>query len=533
MRRGAPLYLFLRPHIYRYIMTTEKMTREKKAGIAAIVLSALYALEFFGTGILIFANMYYTFAAMPYLLSVIALLPLLFSILNFTLFKRQKIAILLICATLIMASGHFLFTAYVLSKLTFVLITCLPLFGVLAIVALFLYLILLYPRLNKRDKKISVITLSIVIFFASVFGIFRLGFFYFTSDGVVFAVEDEYQIAWSTSVKSTGYVTIGDDVFYDGGAGENDVSTLHKVTVPMDLLDEAKEYTIHSAPVYSEAAYLSISGGERTKTYNFRPADSSDGLQIYNISDNHECVSGAGDAGKYFGDKLDVLILNGDHINDVSSLWQISMIYQLASRVTEGTRPVIFVRGNHECNGKYAAELPEYVGSNNGNLYYTVRLGGAYFMVLDTNNDMSDDNFLIAPAANFEQLRKKQTEWLEGTTDFGEDCEYRFLLAHMAFALSDYERFPEWRDELVAATDGKFDLCISGHSHVLDYAEAKTDTRTSYPVIRGSLRSDSRTSGESVWPGHFTGTAIECKGGKITARFTNSKGDVLAEFAIK
>ena len=135
-------------------MTTEKMTREKKTGIAAIALSALYALEFFGTGILIFANMYYTFAAMPYLLSVIALLPLLFSILNFTLFKRQKIAILLICATLIMASGHFLFTAYVLSKLTFVLITCLPLFGVLAIVALFLYLILLYPRLNKRDKKI-------------------------------------------------------------------------------------------------------------------------------------------------------------------------------------------------------------------------------------------------------------------------------------------------------------------------------------------------------------------------------------------
>ena len=85
----------------------------------------------------------------------------------------------------------------------------------------------------------------------------------------------------------------------------------------------------------------------------------------------------------------------------------------------------------------------------------------------------------------------------------------------------------------MAATDGKFDLCISGHSHVLDYAEAKTDTRTSYPVIRGSLRSDSRTSGESVWPGHFTGTAIECKDRKITARFTNSKSDVLAEFAIK
>lgn len=365
------------------------------------------------------------------------------------------------------------------------------------------------------------------------FGILKLNFFYYTSDGVVFAVEDEYQIAWSTSVKSTGSVTVNGKTYYDMSNGENRVSTLHKVSVPMSELDNAKSYTLSSTPVYSEAAYLSVSGKERQKTYSFRPADSSDGLQIYNISDNHEVLSGAANAGRYFGDDLDILILNGDNINDVSSLWQISLIYKLASRITGGERPVIYVRGNHECNGRYAAGLPDYLPGKDGNLYYTTTLGGAFFMVLDTNCDMSDENLLITPAANFEELRREQTEWLNAQTYFGGDCDYSILLAHMAFPLSDYERFPEWTEELTAATDGRFDVCISGHSHVLDYAEAGTETRTSYPVIRGSIRSNRRTSGEGVNPFEFTGTAIECTGGNMNVKFTNSNREALQEFTIE
>lgn len=154
-------------------------------------------------------------------------------------------------------------------------------------------------------------------------------------------------------------------------------------------------------------------------------------------------------------------------------------------------------------------------------------------MVLDTNCDMSDENLLITPAANFEELRRKQTEWLNAQTYFGGDCDYSILLAHMAFPLSDYERFPEWTEELTAATDGRFDVCISGHSHVLDYAEAGTETRTSYPVIRGSIRSNRCTSGESVNPFEFTGAAIECTGGNMNVKFTNSNREVLQEFTIE
>lgn len=67
-------------------------------------------------------------------------------------------------------------------------------------------------------------------------------------------------------------------------------------------------------------------------------------------------------------------------------------------------------------------------------------------MVLDTNCDMSDENLLITPAANFEELRREQTEWLNAQTYFGGDCDYSILLAHMAFF--DYERFPNGRKNL-------------------------------------------------------------------------------------
>ncbi len=509
------------------------MTKAKKLNIWSTIVAGLYTAEYFITGIFIFENMYYTFAALPFIISFFALIPIALSVVNDILLKNDKISAMVILGSVLMAIGHFLFTAFVLSKLTYLLITGIPVFCVLGLIALFLFMVLGYPKFNKKGKRISVIVLSVAIFAVSLFGILGFNFFYFTSDGVVFAVEDEYQIAWSTSVKSTGYVTVGGTTYYDVSEGENNISTLHKVSVPMSELDEEKSYTISSVPVYSQAAYLSISGSSHSATYSFRPVDTSDGLQIYNISDNHECLSGAGNAGKYFGDKLDVLILNGDIINDVSSLWQISLIYKLASRITGGGVPVIYTRGNHECNGKYAGVLADYVGSYNGKLYYNVKLGDAFFTVLDTNNDMSDSNFLISPAANFETVRQEQTEWLQSQTYFGEDCTYRFLLAHMAFALSDYKRFPEWTQELVELTDEKYDLCISGHSHVLSYSQAETETTTSYPVIRGSIRSNTRTRGEGVDPSAFTGTAIECIGGNITAMFTNSKGEVRDTIQIK
>ncbi len=514
-------------------MTDRKMPVQKKLYISSTTISLLYLIEFFGLWALILESMCVTSIALPILLSAASVLPLIFSVLNIVFFHRNGISVAAICVALAMALAYFLFAAYAISKLTFVLISALPVLAAAGIVGLFLFLILVYPKLGKTGKIASAAALSVVILCVCIFGIFGLVGFRFTSDGTVFAVNDEYQIAWSTSVKSVGSVTVNGVTYYDESNGRNRVSELHKVSVPMSELDAAGSYTIRSTPVYSEAAYLSVTGKERSVEHNFRPVDASDGLQMYNISDNHERLSGAAAAGNYFGDKLDLLLLNGDIINDVSSMWQISLIYRLANDITGGERPVIFTRGNHECIGKYADELPQYVGSSDGKLYYTVELGNAFFLVIDTALDKKDDNDLFKPASNFEIQRKKQAEWLDGLTDLGDDSEYRFVLAHMAYALSEHSRFPEFADKIVEVTNDKFDLCISGHVHILEFEQTGTKASTSYPVIRGSHCSNRLEEGEGVSLGEFTGTAIECVNGKITASFTNAKGEVLKTMTVK
>ena len=62
----------------------------------------------------------------------------------------------------------------------------------------------------------------------------------------VFAVGNEYQIMLPTKCECTMKVKVGDKFYYDAANGIMRSSSLvHKVTVPMEALDEAKSYTVH------------------------------------------------------------------------------------------------------------------------------------------------------------------------------------------------------------------------------------------------------------------------------------------------
>ena len=62
----------------------------------------------------------------------------------------------------------------------------------------------------------------------------------------VFAVGNEYQIMFPTKKECTMKVKIGDRFYYDAANGIMRSSALvHKVTAPMEVLDQAKSYTFH------------------------------------------------------------------------------------------------------------------------------------------------------------------------------------------------------------------------------------------------------------------------------------------------
>ena len=67
----------------------------------------------------------------------------------------------------------------------------------------------------------------------------------FTSTPVVYAVEDTYQIVFTTKAKGEAWITIDGIEYNDTFAGYRYTeSTIHKVTVPMSALDNAGEYTL-------------------------------------------------------------------------------------------------------------------------------------------------------------------------------------------------------------------------------------------------------------------------------------------------
>lgn len=506
---------------------------KSKLSLAALILSAIWLILYFGLGAAIFEKMWNTSPALPIAGGVIAFLPLIAETLNILLFKKRFIDVAVICVCPAFIICHFFFFAFVLSKLTYFLIAGTPYFITAGLAALICFFVFAFPKLGKLYKRISAITVSAVIAIICLTCLFDAIPFYISGGATVFAVDDEYQIAFATSLKSTGHVEVGGVTYYDQTNGENNVSKLHKISVPASELDKAWQYSIFTQGVALNTAYLPSKGRTIQKSYDFRPADDGDGLQIYNLSDTHECISGPASAAEWFGDKLDLLILNGDIINDVSSEYQISLIYKLAHRITGGKVPVVFSRGNHECNGRLAAALGKYVGCAERGFYYTYKVGTTLsLLVLDTNNDMADDNALISPIANFNEVRKAQSEWIKEQGDWSEGFAHAFVVAHMPYPLSGYLSdkcvWHEWARELVTLTNGKAQLAVCGHSHKTDFAQTGTEDNgvADFPVLRGAIRSNVYSDREGVSPGEFTGTAIEIKDNVAYIKFTNAKKQV-------
>ncbi len=513
-----------------------KLKHLSKLNIAALAVSAFWLIEYFGFGIAIFAKMWYTSPAIPFVGGVFALLPFAAEILNIFKFKRKWLDISVICASAAFAFAHFLVFLYIMSKLSYIIFAGVPYFITAGLALLTASFIFVFPRLNKLLKRIFAISISVIIAIICLVTLFNATPFYISGGATVFAVDDEYQIAFATSHRSVGSVTVNGKTYSDSENGGMNICKLHKISVPASELDKAKSYSISTQSIALNTAYVPAKGPKISKTYSFRPVDESDGWQIYNLSDTHECLPGPANAASYFGDRLDLLILNGDIINEVSSYYQISTIYKLAHRITKGGRPVIYTRGNHEAVGSLLADFGKYVGCADRGFYYTYKVGSLSLLILDTNNDMADDNKKVAPVINFDEVRAAQSEWIKGLGDWHEGYKYAFVVAHMAYPLKGYTRdgshWSGWAKELIELTDGKAQLAICGHSHKTVINEPHDDDNTiaGFPVLRGSIRSNKYAEKEGISPFEFTGTAIEIKGGNVNIKFTNAKKAVLGEY---
>ena len=291
----------------------------------------------------------------------------------------------------------------------------------------------------------------------------------------VFAVGLDYQILLPVEEQSLFWVRVGEKAYYDASNGVmNTLSAIHRVTVPMEVLDRAGKYTVCIKPVIERKPYFTETGKTMELTFPFYPVPKSN-IRAYHISDAHNLTAEPIRAARAFG-KIDFLILNGDVINHSGDPSKFANIYEICAELTGGAIPVVFSRGNHDMRGNYAEKFAEYTPNQNGNTYYAFRLGSIWGVVLDCGEDKSDNHPEYGFTVACHSFRRQQTAFLKQLVT-NSQCEYaapdvkvRLVISHMPFSQKndgpfDIEEdiYRQWCRLLGECI--KPDLMICGHTH--------------------------------------------------------------------
>ncbi len=303
----------------------------------------------------------------------------------------------------------------------------------------------------------------------------------FKTAPAVFAVGETYQIFVPVTCETLMCVKVGDERYYDESNGTlRSHVTVHRMEVPMAALDEAKAYTICYYRIIERKPYFTETHEEEYETFSFTPV-TGDTARAYHLSDTHNLVEEPIGAVRRFEQEygpIDFLILNGDIPDHSGDIRNFDNIYQLVGTLTGGRIPTVFSRGNHDMRGICAENLADYTPTENGNSYFSFRLGSFWGIVLDCGEDKADYRDEYGHTICCHPFRLRETAYLKEVIR-NADREYaadgvtrKLVIVHCPFT----RRFPdpfnieediyaEWATLLREHV--KPDLMLCGHKHEL------------------------------------------------------------------
>ena len=304
----------------------------------------------------------------------------------------------------------------------------------------------------------------------------------------VFAVGSEYQIMVPVEREVLFWVEIDGEAYFDESNGiMNSLCGIHRVCVPMAVLDAAGGYTVCLRPVTDRLPYFPVTEDPLRFPFSFRPVPET-GARLYVIADAHNTVAEPIAAAKACG-KIDLLVLNGDVIDHSGDPDKFGNIYEICSAVTGGGFPVVFARGNHDMRGRYAEKFAEYTPNHLGRTFYSFRLGSIWGLVLDCGEDKPDDHPEYGFTVACHAFRRRQTAYLKqliadaGREYAAEGVRTRLVICHTPFtwrfpAPFDIEEdvFREWSALLREHIRPDLMLCAHLHQALLSPPGGEMDT---------------------------------------------------------
>ena len=363
----------------------------------------------------------------------------------------------------------------------------------------------------------------------------------FKTAPAVFAVHNQYQIMVPVKSDLLFWVTVNGVDYYDHSNGIIRSSTrLHRVNVPMAALDQTGRYTVSYRKIIERKPYFPTTEDPVSTTYDFQPVKPGKPIRIYHLADTHGRFDHPAAAAGYWGDAIDLLVLNGDIPDHSGDIRNFDLIYELCAAITGGSRPCVFSRGNHDTRGFYAENIAEFTPNENGHSYFTFRIGPIWGIVLDCGEDKDDSHAEYGHTVCCHQFRLEETTYLEIVIRhekeeyLAEGVVYRLVIVHNPFtdtleAPFDIEQplFQKWTTLL--ADHVKPQAILSGHLHetCICHPGGPLDSKGQpCPVIVGSaiLEKDGQHTG-------FVGAAITLDRHTMTVAFTDQNKSVLEEEA--
>ncbi|MBQ7384381.1 MAG: metallophosphoesterase [Clostridia bacterium] len=360
----------------------------------------------------------------------------------------------------------------------------------------------------------------------------------FETTPIVYAVGKNYQIMVPVNRETLMWIEVGGDCFYDDVNGIlRSNCTTHRMTVPMEQLDAAGMYKICYRVVNERKPYYS----DVSEIFEYSSAFYSvkeEGTRFFHIADAHNEVDKPVAAAKAFGE-IDFLILNGDLPDHSGDTKNFTTIHRIAAEITNGEKPVVFSRGNHDMRGIYAENIADHTPTENGRSYYTFRLGSIWGMVLDCGEDKPDDHIEYGHTICCSDFRERQTKFikniiLNSKKEYEEDgVEYRIIVMHDPFT----EYLPQQVSERDMVTYKKWakllreyvkpNLMISGHVHqayITNVGDALDNLGQSCPVVVASAPGTKISlAPRGVWESNiYVGVGFEVRNAKITIDFVGS-----------
>ena len=249
------------------------------------------------------------------------------------------------------------------------------------------------------------------------------------------------------------------------------VGRMHSIRLENLSPGTAYKYKVVSRRVLNLRPYWPEMGKwTESPTYSFTTFSNSNSKSVSFslITDTHEHVDWIRNFMKIIDwDKTDFLVDDGDIVDYAQNRQQLfaSAITPLTSALRH-SKPLLYVRGNHENRGQFARKLFKYLPpKEEGKYYYAGDNGPLHFIVLDTGEDKDDTTGVYAGLNNFEAYRREEYAWLKEHIENSaslKSAPFKVILMHQpqwGFTGGENEKWT------ALANKANINIILAGHWH--------------------------------------------------------------------